>query len=167
MEQLYQILKTLAAHRVRFVVIGNLGASLHGANVLTMDADVACGRGRENRERLMAALKELRARYRLVGGVKGKRVQTKAPDLLRAQEIWNLTTKHGDLDLLYAPAGGGYEYLVEGAIGVDVGDGWIVLAASLDDIIASKELAGRPKDHQVLPELRWFRDQRREDRDGQ
>lgn len=156
MEQLYHILKTLAAHRVRFVVIGNLGASLHGANVLTMDADVACARGRENRERLMAALKELRARYRLAGGVKGKRVQTKAPDLLRAQEVWNLTTKHGD-----------YEDLVEGAIGVDVGDGWIVLAASLGDIIASKELAGRPKDHRVLPELRWFRDQWREERDRQ
>lgn len=40
-EDLYPILRTLSAHGVAFVVVGNLGAWMHGANVLTRDADVA------------------------------------------------------------------------------------------------------------------------------
>ena len=136
MDPLREILKTLRDYGVDFVTIGNLGAQLHGARVLTEDADVALARGRENRRRLMGALKELKARYRLVGNVQGRRMRTEDPELLSAQEIWNLITKYGPLDLLYDPAGGGYDYLVEEAIQVDVGDGYVVLAASLDDIIA-------------------------------
>lgn len=41
MEGLDPIVETLAAHAVNFVVIGNYGAQLHGAPVLTADADVA------------------------------------------------------------------------------------------------------------------------------
>ena len=159
MDPLIAILKTLKDYDVDFVTIGNLGAQLHGARVLTEDADVALARGKENRRRLMGALKELKARYRLVGNVRGRRMRTEDPELLRAQEIWNLTTKYGPLDLLYDPAGGGYDYLVEEAVQVDIGYGCVVPAASLGDIIASKEMANRPKDRQVLPELLWFRDQ--------
>lgn len=132
---------------------------MHGVRVLTEDADVAIARGRENRRRLMGALKNLKARYRLVGNVPGRRMRTEDPELLSAQKMWNLTTRYGPLDLLYDPIGGGYDYLVEEAVRVDIGDGHVVLAASLDDIIASKEMADRPKDQQVLPELLWFRDQ--------
>ena len=77
--------------------------------------------------------------------------------------MWTLTTKYGNLDLLYSPTGGGYDYLVEEAIEVDVGEGWIVLVASMDHIIHSKEMADRPKDHQTLPYLRRFRDQAEQD----
>lgn len=86
-------------------------------------------------------------------------MRTGDPDLLTAQEMWNLTTVHGDLDLLYAPAGGGYDYLIEEAVAVDIGDGWIAMAASIDDIITSKEKADREKDRLTLPELRRFRDE--------
>lgn len=41
-----------------------------------------------------------------------------------------------------------------------------MLTASMDDIIFSKELANRPKDHQSLTELRRFRDEQERDRDG-
>jgi len=34
------------------------------------------------------------------------------------------------------------------------------MVAGLDDVIASKEWANRPKDHEALPELRQLRDQR-------
>lgn len=43
---------------------------------------------------------------------------------------------------------------------VDIGDGRIVRAASLDDLIRMKEAADRHKDHLALPELRRLRGDR-------
>ena len=129
MDPLRAILKTLKDYDVDFVTIGNLGAQLHGVRILTEDADVALARGRENRRRLMGALKELKARYRLVGNARGRRMRRDDPELLSAEQIWNLTTKYGPLDLLYDPAGGGYDYLVEEAVQVDIADGCVILAA--------------------------------------
>jgi hypothetical protein len=38
------------------------------------------------------------------------------------------------------------------------GEGFVIRAAGLDDIIRAKERAGRLKDHEALPELRRLRD---------
>ena len=46
-----------------------------------------------------------------------------------------------------------YEELTDRALTVDV-DGIVVRVAALDDIIASKEFADRPKDRDALDELR-------------
>jgi hypothetical protein len=40
------------------------------------------------------------------------------------------------------------------------GDGFVVRAASLEDVIRAKERADRPKDRDALPELREIRDAR-------
>jgi len=40
------------------------------------------------------------------------------------------------------------------------GAGFTIRAAALEDIITAKERAGRPKDHDALPELRALRDAR-------
>lgn len=157
--RLRQIVRVLAEHGVDGVMIDNMAARLHGADVPTQDADMACRRGAENRERIMAALQTLEAHLRLAPGVKGRRFPTRNPDLLRAQDVWNLTTVYGDLDLLYDPIGRNYEELAEHAAWIEVGGGWMVLTASMDDIILSKELSNRPKDQQTLPDLYRFRDQ--------
>lgn len=145
---------------MKFVVIGNYGAQVQGAPVLTEDADMAFHRGRENLVRLMAALEELSARIRF--GDETVFFPTSDPLLLATGDIWNLRTVYGDLDLLYAPAGGGYDHLIKNAVEVEIGDGVIVMAASLDDIIRSKELANRPKDHDTLSQLRRFRDEQQQ-----
>ena len=163
MEPLDRIAETLAAHQVNFVVIGNYGAQLHGVEVQTQDADMAFQRERQNLERLMAALAELDAAIRFEGGTVP--LPTRDPQLLAQGEIWNLRTVHGDLDLLYSPVGGGYEELLPSAEWVVV-RGYPVLVASLDDIIHSKELADRGKDHQTLDILRRFRDEQKRDREG-
>ena len=126
---------------------------------------MAYHRGKENLVRLMAALEELGARIRF-GDDETVRFPYSDPLLPAGGDIWNLRTVHGDLDLLYAPAGGGYDDLIQDAVEVEIGDGVMVLAASLDDIIRSKELANRDKDNIALPELRRFRDQQKRDRDG-
>ena len=59
----------------------------------------------------------------------------------------NLATRFGDLDLVIEPAGfpRGYDSLASGAT-VETIAGVDVQVATLDDVIASKEAAGRDKD---------------------
>jgi len=52
-----------------------------------------------------------------------------------------------------------YEELVSRAM-VFRGDGFVIRAASLEDIIRAKERADRAKDREALPELRALRDAR-------
>jgi predicted nucleotidyltransferase len=52
-----------------------------------------------------------------------------------------------------------YEELAERANVVE-GDGFVIRAASLEDIISAKERANRAKDREALPELRALRDAR-------
>ena len=143
------------------MVIGNYGAQLHGVEVQTQDADMAFQRERQNLERLMAALADMDTYIRFQGGTVP--LPTYDPELLVQAEMWNLRTRYGDLDILYNPAGGGYDQLVPNAEWVTIG-ACPVLVASLDDIIRSKELANRAKDHLTLEDLRRFRDQQQEHR---
>ena len=72
------------------------------------------------------------------------------------------TTDAGPLDLLVElrdPTGGRHPYADLASRAVDVVVGKVTIrVASLDDIIASKEYAGRPKDLEALPELQALRD---------
>lgn len=49
-----------------------------------------------------------------------------------------------------------FQELLERASELDV-DGIVLRVAARDDVIASKEWADRPKDHNALPELRSLR----------
>ena len=73
---------------------------------------------------------------------------------LAAGRIWNLTTKHGDLDITFVPSGTtGFADLTRDAETI-VLRGTEVRLASLADIVRSKEAAGRDKDRRALPVLR-------------
>ena len=164
MEPLDRIVATLAAHAVNFVVIGNYGAQLHGAEVQTEDADVAYQRTEENHRRLAAALGEMDAHIRRTDDF-AIPLPTDQPGIFEERDFWRLRTIHGDVDLIFAPRGGGFDHLLPSSVRVMVG-GYPVLVASIDDIVRSKELANRAKDHQSLPELRRFRDQQQRSRSG-
>jgi hypothetical protein len=68
--------------------------------------------------------------------------------------MWNLICDDGEFDISFHPSGftTGYAQLAAGAHRVRVGD-VVVMVADLDDVIRSKEAAGRPKDLRVLPLL--------------
>ena len=67
--------------------------------------------------------------------------------------MWNLTTRHGDLDISFVPNGTtGYDDLARNAHTIDV-SGVAVPVADLADIARSKEAAGRPKDLRHLPAI--------------
>lgn len=145
-----RLLTTLARHGVRFVLIGALAARLQGFPRVTADADITPARDRENLERLATALHELDARIFTERVPEGLPWDCSAPMIARA-DVWNLVTAAGRLDLAFVPSGtSGYPDLAKGAVRFSV-YGVEVLAARLEDILRSKEAAGRPQDrHDVL-----------------
>ena len=153
-EKLFQV---LAHHGVDYVLIGGLAATLHGSSDLTKDADICPDPSPENRERLAAALRDIRARVRTEAEPDGVRFSVDAEFLQRTQLV-NLTTRYGDFDIAFQPAGRGYEDLVNDAIELEI-DGTVVRVASLSDIIRSKEVANRPKDRATLPILYALQDE--------
>jgi hypothetical protein len=135
------------------VLIGALAARLHGFPRLTADADITPARDRDNLNRLAAALGELGARVFMEAVPEGLEFDCSAQTLSRA-ETWNLVTAAGRLDLAFTPSGTtGYEDLIQGALRFEV-YGVELLAASLEDIIRSKEAADRPQDRQDVLVMR-------------
>jgi hypothetical protein len=148
-----QIVRVLAKHAVRYVLIGALAARLQGFPRMTADADITPARDRDNLERLAAALRELDARVYTESVPEGLRFDCSAASLARA-ELWNLVTSAGRIDVAFVPAGTtGFEDLLSGAVRFDV-FGAELLAAGLADIIRSKEAADRPQDRQDVIVLR-------------
>lgn len=138
---------------VEFVIIGGMAARLHDTGHATIDVDICPSTLDANLSNLVDALKELGARLRIEGDPGGVPFDPH-PDLLRQMATMTLITEHGPLDLCFTPAGfpGGYDSLSEhasiivlGAVGLPV--------ASLQDVVASKRAAGRPKDIVALPPL--------------
>ena len=57
-----EIIRVLARHGVRYVLVGGVAARLHGSPTLTEDVDVTPERSADNLGRLAAALGDLSAR---------------------------------------------------------------------------------------------------------
>jgi hypothetical protein len=147
------IIATLNRHGVRYVVIGAFAAQLRGAPIpRTRDIDITPASDNENLRRLSAALQELNARIRTADVAEGLPFDHDGPSLSRAR-IWNLTTPFGEFDLSFVPSGtDGYEDLARHAHLLE-SYGQLIPVADLDDVIRSKEAAGRPKDILHLPIL--------------
>ena len=100
-----------------------------------------------NLERLAAALRELDARIYTEKVPEGLPFDCSRQMLARA-DVWNLITKAGRLDLAFTPSGtAGFPDLAAHAVRFEL-YGHPLLVARLEDIIRSKEAAGRPKDRQ-------------------
>lgn len=148
-----RIIRVLAAHDVRYVLIGALAARLQGFPRLTADADITPADDDVNLGRLAEALRELDARIYTEKVPSGLPFDPDARFLARA-DVWNLVTSAGRLDIALKPSGtAGYDDLVEGAVRFEV-FGTELFAAGLDDIIRSKEAADRPQDRQDVVILR-------------
>jgi hypothetical protein len=152
------LLSVLSDHDVDFVLVGGMAAVLHGSPTVTTDADIVPARTPGNLSRLAGALRDLNARIGSATEVDGIAFEPH-PDLLASMSMLNLTTRCGDLDLTFTPAGiGTYEDIRPTAVSFDI-DGFIVQVASLDDVIRSKRSADRPKDRAVLPILEALREE--------
>jgi hypothetical protein len=151
------LLRSLVDGRVDFVVIGGLAAQAHGSPLITEDLDVCFDLDGANLERLAAVLGALAAvRRELPIGVTAP-LDRRA---LRAGDVFTLRTRFGDLDLLARPDPGlDYAQLRSRATRFDLAglDVWI---ADVDDVIAMKRAAGRPKDLLAIEHLAALREER-------
>ena len=144
-----RIIRVLLDHDVDFIIVGGIAAVIQGVPVTTADLDVVHHRSDENVERLLTALAELSACSRL----DSRRLRPGASHLLSADHQL-LTTDAGLLDVLGEIAGGQrYETLINSAEAVDI-EGRCVRVLSLEQLIATKTMAGRAKDHAALPLIR-------------
>ena len=131
-------------------MIGGIAAVLHGSARNTFDLDLCFATDEANLEALGEVLISLRARLRGVDDVPF------VPDAatLRRIEVLTLSTDAGDLDVLARPDGAPtFDVLRRRADRFDVG-GFVVRVASLDDLIAMKSAAGRPKDRETVSSSR-------------
>ena len=149
-----EMLRRLEGQGVRYLVIGGVGATLHGSPLPTRDADICPARDTPNLDSLALALREMGARIRTPDAAEGLPFSCDTA-FLRQMKLLNLITRFGDLDLSFEPSGtAGYEDLAPRAVVYDLGEGLLVRVAALADIIRSKEAANREKDRQALPTLR-------------
>lgn len=140
-----RILATLDAFGVEHVLIGGVAAQAHGSPSITGDLDICYARDGDNLARLAAALADLAAVRR---GLPADSPPMPPLDVrtLRAGGLLPLATRFGDFDLLAAPDPGfDHATLRQHAVTTSV-HGVRVYIASLDDLMAMKRAAGRPKD---------------------
>lgn len=160
-----RLIEVLDRHEVEYLIVGGAAAVAYGAQRPTEDADCVVRRERANLARMADALRELNARLR-VGGMTDEEAR-QLPVRLDATtlELAGMTTwmtDAGPFDILAGlEASDGrlkpYEELA-GRSTILQGQGFLIRAAGLDDIIEAKERADRPKDRDGLPELRAIRD---------
>lgn len=152
------ILSALERHRVRYVLIGGLAATLYGSPHVTTDVDITPSIDPDNLARLAETLVDLDARLQVENEPQGVPFDRSA-EALAGATTWNLVTRHGALDLTFAPSGTtGFDDLRRDAVEIDIRE-TRVLVASLADVIRSKEAANREKDRLTLPTLRRILDE--------
>ena len=137
-----RIFAVLDAHRVEYVVVGGIAVQAHGHMRMTNHVDMIPSPTPVNLERLAAALTELQARVLNPGS---EQLKVDAQMLPRAT-LWQLATRHGDVDVLHDASGAApFPQLRERALVIALGDHMIPIAAR-DDLIKMKRATGRPVD---------------------
>jgi hypothetical protein len=142
--QAEEIRDAFGKHEVRYLFIGKSGAVLLGFPDTTQDADLFVAKSEENGRRCVDALVALG--FELTDGLQA--------EIVRGKDFVQLKNGPFDLDLVFAPDGiESFEAAWRNRVEVE---GFPVCHP--DDIIRSKEEAGRAKDLEGLPRLRAFRD---------
>jgi hypothetical protein len=151
-------IQALVRAEVRFVVVGGVAAGLHGLARVTFDLDICYDPAPDNRARLAALLRSLKAYPR--------GVERGLPFLVDARQleitpVLTLTTSLGDLDIMDRVAGvGEFRDVWDSSVEVEAG-GLRFRILDLPALIAAKRAVGRPKDREQLPELEALRELRR------
>lgn len=145
-----RLLRVLAEHDVRFIVVGGVCAVIHGAPVSTFDLDIVPERSDENAARLLSALASVDAVHRDLAG------RSIAPDASRLRGPGHnlFMTRSGPLDIL-GTIGRGRDFaeLESRSRTIDLGDGLAVRVLDLDALIEVKREVAREKDLATLPIL--------------
>lgn len=155
------ILGELAREGVDFLVIGGVAVGYHGHVRATKDIDVVPAPDASNLERLAGVLRQLDAEVEGAQEFASDELPDPLdPDALALGGNWVLTTRLGRLDVMqWLGDDPLWETLSPAAIQDQIGD-IPVKFVSYEDLVALKELAGRPQD---LTDLERLRDARKTD----
>lgn len=153
-----ELLGRLVDAGVEFVIIGGLAAQAHGSPSITADVDVVPLWDPANLRRVEAVLRDIVAiRHGVQPG--GPALPPLDAHTLLAGAVFTLNSKFGRIDLLANPDPGlDYAELRKSALLVSF-LGLPLRFASLDDLIAMKRAAGRPKDRIELEILGALREE--------
>ena len=153
-----ELIRRLVDARIDFVIIGGLAAQAHGSTSITRDLDVCIPRDLATLERLAIVLRDIAAVRRGLPAGAPPMPPLDARTLL-AGSLFTLDTAYGPFDLLANPDPRfDYETLRRSALSTSL-LGMPVCFASLDDLIAMKRAAGRPKDRVELEILGALREE--------
>jgi predicted nucleotidyltransferase len=156
MMDLKSLLRALAEHKVEFIIVGGVAATLHGSARVTRDLDVVYERSSHNLRGLVAALREHHPYLR--GAPPGLPFLWDEATLRRGLNF-TLETDLGNLDLLgEITGGGGYDELRPHAVEIEA-FGLTLRCLDLDTLIRVKQAAGRLRDLESVAELRVIREQ--------
>ncbi len=145
---LIEILRVLSRHQVEFIVVGGMAAVIGGAPVVTRDVDVLRQRSSENVTRLLAALDELDAVFRL----DDRRLRPDASHLDGPGHLL-LKTRFGVLDLLgTVEEATTFESLLPDSRWVDL-DGLSIRVLTLERLLEIKKKLDRPKDRLMVLQI--------------
>jgi hypothetical protein len=136
--QQVELLRALRRHGVEFVVVGGVAAQVHGWRGATVDLDITVSTDDTNVTRLNRALASVGAGQGTVGAFGT-----------------SFRTIHGRLEIVRRAHGvGHYADWLRAAREHEVAEGLTVVVAAPEDILRSKEAAGREKDRAALPQMR-------------
>ena len=122
------------------IVVGSVAAILQGAPVTTQDLDILVRDTKVNRRKVTAVGEALGGRPRLLSPL---------------STTLRIDAQPAALDVLFDELSGGlsFQRLRSRSIRIPLGD-HVATVARLEDVLASKQAAGRPKDKAQLPILR-------------
>jgi hypothetical protein len=157
----FDLLRTLVEHKVEFVVIGGFALGFHGAARATKEVDIVPASGEANLTRLWRALEELEARPQGLEDFRHEEmpVEWSLDGLITGGGNWIIYTRFGRLDVMqWVDPFETYHELRANAIeAYEEEIGGTILVASVDDLIAMKEVAGRDQDLIDIARLRMAR----------
>ena len=141
---LLQLMRAVEQVRLDVIVVGNAAAALHGVPVTTQDIDLFVRDTPQNAEKIQQLLAAL-----------GEPVQASRPfePVSRMIRIEGLPV---DIDLVFELSSHEKFEAVARRSLLHTIEGVPIRLAAMDDIIAAKRAAGRPKDLAVLPLLEQF-----------
>jgi len=152
------ILAELNGERVEFLVIGGVAVGFHGFVRATKDVDIVPAPDPENLERLARLLKRLDARVEGADEFEeGELPDPLDPGALGLGGNWVLSTRLGRFDIMqWIGDEALWEKLAPAALDTEV-DGLRIKVVGYEDLVALKEMAGRPEDLTDLQRLRQAR----------